>query len=180
MGFHSGWINGEAIKMFIGPLGGTGLPALTTGGVIVSMIYLHFRTGNRENKMIITLAVVSVFLLAAGLYTNNFWIVSKIFATPPWILLCSAITTTAFIVIYLIADRGKKAHWFDLIKPAGTNTLLCYLVPYFVYAAIRLLSIQLPEFMLTGLVGLMKSLMFALVIVLITGVLGRRGVQLKL
>jgi hypothetical protein len=73
-----------------------------------------------------------------------------------------------------------KAQWFDLIKPAGTNTLLCYLIPYFSYAVVRVLGVHWPEFMLDGGVGLLKSFLFALLCVVITGWLGRRGVQLKL
>lgn len=79
-----------------------------------------------------------------------------------------------------MADAKGKAHWFDFIKPAGTNTLLCYLVPYFAYTVVILLNIDYPEIMLTGIVGLIKSFLFALLVVWITGLLGKLGVQLKL
>jgi hypothetical protein len=86
----------------------------------------------------------------------------------------------AFLVIYWIADVKRKEEWFNIIKPAGTATLLCYLIPYFAYFTTRVLGISLPEFMLTGGVGLLKSLLFALLCVLITGGLIRVGVKLKL
>jgi hypothetical protein len=85
-----------------------------------------------------------------------------------------------FIFIYWIADKAEKAHWFNFIKPAGTNTLLCYLLPHFAYALVVVLAIDYPLFMLTGIVGLIKSFLFALLVVWIAGWLGKRGVQLKL
>jgi hypothetical protein len=54
---------------------------------------------------------------------------AKLGATPAWLFLCSAFTILAFTVIYWVADVMGKAKWFDLIKPAGTGTLLCYLNP---------------------------------------------------
>ena len=101
-------------------------------------------------------------------------------ATPAWLFLCSAFTILAFIVIYWLADVKQKANWFNIIKPAGTDTLLCYLIPYFMYAIVNVTGAHLPEVLLTGGVGLFKSFLFALLCVLITGVLNRTGIRLKL
>ncbi|MES1225890.1 MAG: hypothetical protein ABUT20_60990, partial [Bacteroidota bacterium] len=105
---------------------------------------------------------------------------SKIRATPAWVLICSAITILVFIIVYWIADLKSKASWFSIIKPAGTNTLLCYLMPYFAYAAVVLSHLALPAVLLTGGVGLFKSFLFAMLMVAITGWLGKAGVRLKL
>lgn len=67
-----------------------------------------------------------------------------------------------------------------LVRPAGTATLTCYLLPYFIYPIREMGGIVLPEFFRTGTVGIVKSLVFALLVVMITGVLERQRIKLKL
>jgi hypothetical protein len=119
-------------------------------------------------------------LIALSIYTRPFWKLAKLGATPAWLFLCSAFTVLAFLTVYWIADVNQKAKWFNLIKPAGTDTLLCYLIPYFVYAIVKAAGFYLPEIFLTGGIGLLKSLLFALFCVVITGLLNRAGLKLKL
>jgi heparan-alpha-glucosaminide N-acetyltransferase len=180
MSAKAGLISFGFFSFMMDPLSNGALPFLTMGGIIISLLYLHFRKQNADRKMLILFAGIAAFLFVAGFYTNRFWNIAKLGATPPWILLCSGITIVAFIGIYWLADIKGKAHRFDLIKPAGTNTLLCYLIPYFSYAAVSLAGIHWPVFMLDGIVGLIKSFLFALLCVFIAGWLGKRGVQLKL
>jgi hypothetical protein len=73
-----------------------------------------------------------------------------------------------------------KANWFNLIKPAGTGTLLCYLIPYFAYTVTGFLHIHLPEVMLNGGIGLVKSFLFAVFCTVITGALLRLGIRMRL
>lgn len=180
MAAKSDMISFGILKFVMNPLSNGSLPFLTMGGILVSLIYQHFRKQGAEVKMLRVLAALAAVLFASGFYTNKFWIIAKLGATPPWVLICSAITIVTFILIYWLADMKGKGHWFDIIKPAGTNTLLCYLIPYFSYAFVRLVGIHWPAFMLDGAVGLLKSFLFALLCVFITGQLAKRGVQLKL
>jgi heparan-alpha-glucosaminide N-acetyltransferase len=178
---HAHWMpDNSFIKMIVSPLGGGAMPSLVIGGTLISMIYLHFRNQNKPQNMLLTFLAVAVVLLIIGFYTRPFWGISKIRATPSWIWICSAITILAFIFIYWIADMKSKAQAFNFIRPAGTNTLLCYLIPYFAYAIVVALHISYPDWMLTGIVGLLKSLSFALLVVWIAGILEKRGLQLKL
>ncbi|WP_232064517.1 hypothetical protein [Rhodocytophaga rosea] len=156
------------------------MPALTLGGVLITLIYEYFARQHAFNKMILVLFGISVGLILLSMYTRTFWGISKLRATPAWLFLCSAITTLAFIAIYYVADIRKKAQWFSFIRPAGTDTLLCYLIPYFAYALVNVLGIHWPELMLTGLVGLLKSFVFALLCVVVTGILSKNGIRLKL
>jgi len=75
---------------------------------------------------------------------------------------------------------NRKAQWFTIIKPAGTDTLLCYLIPYFMYAIVNATGWYLPDVVLTGGIGLFKSFLFALLCVFITGLLNKGGIKLKL
>jgi predicted acyltransferase len=160
-------------------LGGT-LVGLTMGGVLTSMIFRHYRARKDNKNLTYVLLAFSAILIGLSVVTRPYWGLAKLGATPAWLFLCSAFTILAFLVLYWIADVNKKDHWFRIIKPAGTATLLCYLIPYFAYFTTRALGINLPEFMLAGGIGLLKSILFALLCVLITGGLIRAGLRMKL
>lgn len=170
----------KALSFIPGAITGGTLVGLTLGGILTSMIFRSFRE-RRDNKgLTITLLLIAALLIGLSMIVRPYWGLAKLGATPAWLFLCSAFTILGFLVIYWIADVYRKESWFDIIKPAGTATLLCYLIPYFAYFTTRALGISLPDFMLTGGVGLLKSFLFALLCVFITGALIRAGVRMKL
>lgn len=178
---HAGWLPaGGLLRTLISPLGNGAMPAFVTGGILTTMIFLHFRKTNKHKKMFAVLFLLAVFMLVAGFYTRTFWGISKIRATPAWVLICSGLTIIVFMIIYWLSDLKAKANWFTIIKPAGTNTLVCYLLPYYAYAIVVLSQLALPEMLLTGYIGLVKSLVFSLLIVLSAGWLSKLGINLKL
>ncbi|PSR54820.1 hypothetical protein AHMF7605_15570 [Adhaeribacter arboris] len=160
-------------------LGGT-LVALTLGGVLTTLLFQYLQKQNSPGKITLAFLAIALGLILLGFYTRTFWIIAKLGATPPWLFICSALTILTFLAIYWIADVRGKARWFGFIKPAGTDTLLCYLMPYFAYAGVQFLNIHWPTFMLTGGVGLLKSFGFALLCVWVAGLLSRKGIRLKL
>lgn len=177
---HAGLLENEIVNKIIGPLGVGGHVALVLGGTITTNIFFHYHKLNQHAKMMLILFAIAAALIVLGILLRPYWGISKIRVTPSWILICSGITIVTFIIVNWIADQKGKAGWFDFIKPAGTNTLLCYLIPYFVYALAVATGWSLPDAILTGIVGLIKSLAFALLIVTIGGLLGKAGVKLKL
>ncbi|MBK5279189.1 MAG: DUF5009 domain-containing protein [Bacteroidia bacterium] len=160
-------------------LGGT-LTGLTMCGVLTSKIFQHYRNLHDDKTLTIVLIGFSIILIVFSIATRPYWGLAKLGATPAWLFLCSAFTIMAFIAIYWVADVMGKANWFAIIKPAGTDTLLCYLIPYFAYAATSLLNVHLPDVLLLGGLGLLKSFLFAMLCVFMTGSLNRLGVRLKL
>ena len=179
MVYHAGYI--PAILNFIpgAILGGT-LTGLTMGGVLTAMMFQYFRGKNDNKRLTIVLLLFSGALIILSILTRPYWGLAKLGATPAWLFLCSAFTILAFLVVYWIADVYKKENWFSIIRPAGTGTLLCYLIPYFAYAFTRLIGFHLPDILLTGGVGIIKSLLFAILCAVITGGLIRLGIRLKL
>jgi heparan-alpha-glucosaminide N-acetyltransferase len=159
--------------------GGT-LAGLTMGGVLTSMIFQYYRERNDNIKLTVVLTAFAAGLIVLSIITRPYWQLAKLGATPAWLFLCSAFTILAFLVVYWIADVKGKSNWFTLIRPAGTDTLLCYLIPYFAYATTRFLGIHLPEVILVGGIGLFKSFLFALLCAVITGWLIKLGIRLKL
>lgn len=159
--------------------GGT-LTGLTMGGVLTTMIFQYFMKKGENLRMTLVLLGFSALLIVLSIVTRPYWGLAKLGATPAWLYLCSAFTILAFIAIYWVADVNKKAKWFDLVKPAGTATILCYLVPYLIYAIRNFFHISLPEVLRTGGVGLIKTFLFAMLCVAVTGLLLRFGVKMKL
>ncbi|HET9277066.1 MAG TPA: DUF5009 domain-containing protein [Flavitalea sp.] len=181
MVYKAGYIPKESAISFIpnAILGGT-LTGLTMGGVLTAWMFKYFRKRNENVKMTLIFAGFAALLIVLSIITRPYWKLAKLGATPAWLFLCSAFTLIAFTVVYWIADVKRKTNWFNIIRPAGTDTLLCYLIPYFLYAIISVTKFHWPEAIVTGSVGLVKSLLLALFCVFITGLLNKAGVKLKL
>lgn len=156
------------------------MTALSLGGVVIARLFQIFRNKNENLRMTFVFAVIAVLLICLSLYTRQFWGLSKLAATPAWLFLCSAFTLMAFMVLYWLSDIARKEHWFNPVKRAGTDTLLCYLIPSFLYLAMDMVQLELPDPLLTGGLGLIKSLLFALICVWVTGGLGKLGIRLRL
>ena len=67
-----------------------------------------------------------------------------------------------------------------LIAPAGTATLTCYMMPSIWYDVQQLLGLHWPAALTYGLPGLIKALVFAFVIVALTGLFEKIHLKLKL
>ena len=160
-------------------IGGT-LAGLTMGGVLTSTIFQYFRKRNDNRNMTLVFLGFSIILIGLSVLTRPYWKLAKLGATPAWLFLCSAITILAFTIIYWLADVYKKANWFAIIKPAGTDTLLCYLMPYFVYSILQAVHFHWPAVIITGGIGLLKSFLLALFCIYIAGRLNKVGIRLKL
>ncbi|QJD80242.1 DUF5009 domain-containing protein [Spirosoma rhododendri] len=159
--------------------GGT-LAGLTLGGALTASVFRYCVERGRTRLMTIGFVIASLVLIGLSIYTRPIWGLAKLGATPAWLFLCSAFTLLAFTALHWLVDVGGNGHWFRVIKPAGTDTLLCYLMPYFAYAIVVLAHLHLPLALLAGSVGLLKSLLFALLCVWGTGRINRLGVRLKL
>ncbi len=160
-------------------LGGT-LTGLTLGGVLTSLIFQHYKNKNDNKGLTLVLIGSSAMLVVLSVVTRPYWGLAKLGDTPAWLFLCSAFTILALVIIHWVADIKRKENWFAIIRGAGTGTLLCYLIPYFAYATTKVLGIHLPEVVLIGGIGLMKSFLFAIMCAVITSWLMKFGVRLKL
>lgn len=159
-------------------VGNGALPAFTMGGVLLSLVSTKYANVSGRMKTIFAITA-TVLLLILGTVSHHFWIVSKIQATPPWIFYCCAITVGTYALIYWLVERGK-ASWFSIISPGGTATLTCYLIPYVTYSLTALLHISLPEAIKTGWIGVLNCFLYSLLIIIITGLLNKVHIKLKI
>ncbi|ULQ56629.1 DUF5009 domain-containing protein [Flavihumibacter rivuli] len=180
---HLGLVPEDSLLLkLIGPFANGAHPALTLAGVILSSLFwdLIFREQPQWMKFTYASVAIAVVLLVSGLVTRPLWGISKIRATPSWVLVCSAIVVVLFLVVAWLVDRMGKQYWFKPISAGGSDTLLCYLLPYFAYAMIPLFPFSLPDPFLTGILGLAKSFLFSLLIIQVAGWLSKQSVKLKL
>jgi len=154
--------------------------ALVMGGVVITSVMIHLKEQDRMQLLIPFLLGFAGLLILFGILSRPVWGISKIMATPSWTAICAGITALSFAGMYLLADKAGRFRWAGIIEPAGSMTLTCYLIPYFVYAFRTILSISLPEFLTTGGIGILKSILFALLIIQLTGLLGRLKIKLKI
>lgn len=172
---------------FVSPLGegyrlvvSASVYASVMTGVLTTMVLLKFKSPEKRVPMILILLGLALLLLLFGFLTRPEWGISKIRATPSWTAICAAISVISFLFFYVIADRMGYTKWAIPIAPAGRSTLTCYLIPYYAYAIMALVGLQLPQMLTTGYVGIVKSLVFSFLIIFITGLLERFQVRLKI
>jgi predicted acyltransferase len=164
-----GWIN-----IFNGAMS-----TLPMAGIITALLYKKY--GSKNRVFWIGIGLFALLLILFGFLTEPLWGISKIRATASWTTICAAITIFAFGIMVYLTEVLNEKKWYEFIKPAGTSTLTCYLLPYIHYALIVLLGLpQLPVMLRTGGIGLFKSLLYALTIVAITGLLGKVKIRLKI
>lgn len=170
---QKGWILNSIIP------GAGAYQGFAFAGIAASLLLDRASTPVMRKKLPLIYLAVGVLLLLAGLAMRNVFIISKIQATPTWVFLCNGIAFGFLALVYFLVDLKGKVHWFDVIKPAGTSTLTCYLIPY-VYYSLATYAFTLPLFMKTGALGLLKSFVYALIVVGITALLGKMKIKLKI
>ena len=152
--------------------------AFSAAGMLFSVVWMKYAGVLPGRKVIFTVLTVVLLIITAFL-SNNVWIISKINGTPPWIFYCIAIAIGTYGVIYWLTEKGK-ASWFDIIKPAGTATLTCYLMPYILYSLLSLSGIKFPEFLTNGLIGVLNCVAFSFITIGVTCLLGKIKIKLKI
>lgn len=168
------------IRPHVWIVGSGSMPGFAMSGIVASVIYRKYSKQILPSTFLLILIGLGIISFIYGFGTRPFWGISKIRATPAWVGICSGISFIAFAFLYWLTDLKGKKSWAEILKPAGTSTLTCYLIPYVWYAVITLAGISLPIFLRTGIVGIIKSLLFSLIIVIITGLINKIGIKLKI
>ena len=154
--------------------------ALGVSGAFASVLLIHWGNKEKPFKFVGTMIGLGLLMLVCFFASHPHWIISKIQATPTWLFVCNAISFFMVGIFYFLVDVKNKANWFSIIKPAGTVTLTCYMIPYAWYAVQGLLGAHYPAFLCTGVPGLCRSLLFSLVVVWIAGWLMKVNIRLKI
>jgi len=164
LGVHGKWFDFN-----IPVVGDADSDALMMFGVVISLLYARLISKGSYSSVWPSFALIGAGLIALGFivrpYTDG---ISKIRATPAWVLICTGIGVILFeFFIWLIDIKGKQ-NWFKIIKPAGTSTLTCYLIPYLLVAIFYIKHIIAPDYSIYDSADLFA---IAFVFILITGFL---------
>ena len=152
--------------------------ALVLAGMIPGILFVKGgENQSHENRLRLTL-IAGLFFLIGGFLTRPFYGISKIYATPSWVLHSAAICCFIFALIYWIVDVKGISTWANFLKPAGSNPLLTYILPSLFYAIVGFSYV--PEMLGTGVLGFFKSVIFSLFILAVSAFLTKRNIKLHL
>ena len=168
------------LPMYVWPWDNGAMAMITFGGMIVSVIFLgDHRLSSVRQKMVAAVAF-GVLALVLGLLLRPLGI-SKIRATPTWGLWSVGASTLIFTALYWICDVRRWTRWAGLLRPAGSNTLLTYLLPDFFFYLTSWLSLgYLLGRWNAGPAGVLRSILFTVAMLLLAGLLTRAKVRLQL
>ncbi len=155
--------------------------AITLSGIIVSLLFLENSPAKTPKEKIVWIIVFATMMFVVGFLLRPLYGISKIYATPTWSLYSSAICSVIYALLYWIVDIKNKVGWAKFLKPAGTNPLLAYLLPDIFYSVLWIFGINfLSEYFGYGVIGIIRSLIFSLIMLALTALFNKWNVRLHL
>ena len=153
---------------------------LMLGGALVASVYELLIKKGKNKSLWIFLSLAGLVCILFGFIIRPYaGGISKIYATPAWVFICMGLTILIYeALIYVVDIKGKK-NWFNFIKPAGTSTLTCYLMPYLLYSVFSLINFSYPYSLTYGIGGILRSLFIAFLVIRIVSQMERWGLRLK-
>jgi predicted acyltransferase len=163
------WIIGDASSI-----------TLMLGGALITSMYKKMIGSKKYLDFWILISFYGLLSFAFGMFIRPYaGGISKIYATPAWIFVCMGITIVVFELLIYLVDVKQKKDWFKLIKPAGTSTLTCYLIPYLLYSVFSLVHFHFPHFLSSGIGGIIRSFLMAFLVIGIVYFLEKKKLRLK-
>ncbi|MDF1559753.1 MAG: hypothetical protein P1P83_06050 [Bacteroidales bacterium] len=157
------------------------VPLIVLTGVLAGVIIRKMKESG--NERILTILITLGFLsLAIGFILRNWFLISKIQATPSWGMICSGISFMVFAVIYWLADVKGMTGWAAFVRPPGRHSLTTYLAPDILYHAIWMSAVPLLIYKQSSepLVVIVGSIAWALLMAGLTALLAKINIKLKL
>ena len=157
------------------------VPFIVISGTFVGLM-LKNSAGTGNKTLIRNLVISGVLSLAAGFLLREWFILSKIKATPSWGLVCTGISILVFTIIYVISDVFGKTGWAEFFMPAGENSLTTYLVPNILYHLIWMGGLPVFFYKQSQILPIVigGSIIWAILMVWLSAFLKRLGISLKL
>ena len=152
--------------------------AIVLAGVILSQLFYAAQfAAQRARYYWLFTAVTGLLALASW----QFFPISKIWSTPSWGLFSVFYCCLIFGVIYWVVDIQQWRTWTTLFEPAAINPLLVYILPYILFALGGILGVYFrPAIFDSGALGIIWSLFFSCVIMIMGAALTRMGIRIKL
>jgi heparan-alpha-glucosaminide N-acetyltransferase len=168
------------LPLYFWPFDNGAFATMTMAGIVTSIIFLGDHRWKALGQKMSMAVAFALAVLAAGRLLTPLGI-SKIRATPTWCLYCIAASVLSFALLYWICDVKKKISWAFFARPAGSNTLLTYLLPdfyYFITAAIGFTYFD--THFNAGWPGVVRTIVFTACILALAAILTRSKIRLQL
>lgn len=125
-------------------------------------------------------ALFAALLCAVAWVLHHWYPISKISATPPWALYCSALCAALLAALYWLIEQQGHRRWTALVAPAASSPLVTYLLPIVLGAAMHYLHLQWIYPLRHGVTAILSAIVFAAATVAVVAVLNKRHFKLKL
>jgi predicted acyltransferase len=157
------------------------VPLIVLTGTLAGVIIRKMKESGNE-RILIVLLTLGFLSLAIGFILRNWFLISKIQATPSWGMICSGISFFVFAVIFWLADVKGMTGWAAFVRPAGRHSLTTYLAPDILYHAIWMSSVPVLIYKQSSepLVAIIGSIAWALLMAGLTALLAKINIKLKL
>ncbi len=169
------------LKPVFGVIIGGNTPSVVMTGLIFSLVLRNLEKKDIR-KFIIAGFVLGILVLVTGFVLRNWFIISKIKATPSWAMICNGISILVFMVLYFVIDVFGIKKWSAVFKPAGQNSLTTYLAPDILYYLFWMFSIPVFFYKQSELqwIVVSGSVIWAFTMIGFAALLSKIGIRLKL
>jgi predicted acyltransferase len=187
-----GWAWLGALRPLVGPVIGTHGALVLAGALVGVLLARHRREGGSSLRFALRMAGCAAALAVAGALLHSLnglhpaFHISKNHATAPWGLASSALTCGTWVLLFVLVDVAGWRRWPPSLSIAGENPLVAYLMAPFLLSLFALAAPLLGGTNVyealgeaTG-IGLVRSAVFAWVVVRLSGFLRSRGVRVQL
>lgn len=152
--------------------------ALVASGIIISLLFFDRKTPLKINWGVIGFAIL--FFVVAYLL-RPYYGISKIKGTPSWAMFSACICTVLFYFLYWLIEIKKQTKWSNFFMPAASNPLLIYIIPGIIYYFTLALNIHIiPDYFREGIYGILWSLVFSTIMLLVMKICNKYKIQLHL
>lgn len=154
--------------------------------IVVAGLFFSLSLQRLERKdlktWIFTGLMLGIVVLVSGFVLRNWFIISKIKATPSWGMICIGISILVFMFLYLIIDVWGRRKWASVFTPAGQNSLTTYLAPDILYHAFWMFSIPVFIYKQAEMQWIVigGSVVWAFAMIGFAALLAKIGIRLKL
>ncbi len=169
----SGWLGG--LWSYVG--GHFSHTSIVMAGLIVSLLYFDGKKVGPDRWF----AVFVASLFVIGYLLRPYFGVSKVGATPSWCLYSAGICAILYAILYVIIEEKKRVKWANFFMPAARDPLLIYvLAGILIYISYLFGFWYRPEFLGSGILGILYTIVFSVVMLYLVKLLNRVGVKLRL
>lgn len=170
---------------FINPVFGViisgNTPLLVISGLFFSLVLRKTELQSPRN-FLATGTLLGIFVLIAGFFLRNWFIISKIKATPSWGLICTGISILLFVLLFVVLDVWRISNWSKVFNPAGQNSLTTYLAPDIIYYSVWMTGFPLffYKHFDSSLLVAAGSVVWSFAMIGFAALLSKIGIRLKL